>query len=476
MLFKKLFLCFVFCLILFSRAAQAAQVSKSTSSDQVAVEVTVYNSNLGLIKDTRQVVLPTGEGELRFMDVAAYIMPETVHIKSLNLSEHFAVLEQNYEYDLMNREKMLDKYVDKKVKLLNWNQYQDRKEEVEATLMSNNQGQIYKIGEEIYLGHPGYVILPQLPENLIAKPTLTWLYDNDSKKQHQLEASYLTDNITWKADYIVVLNKDDTSSDISGWVTLDNKSGATYKDAKLKLVAGDVHRVKEQADRWGQGMKPTRMLKEESIGGFVEKSFFEYHIYDLQRKTTVKDNQKKQVSLLEAGGVKTEKELLVYGIQNYYTSRYNEKISKQDVNVYIKFKNSKENNMGMPLPAGIMRLYKKDYADSLQFIGEDRIEHTPKDEQVRLKIGKAFDVLTERTQTDYKRISTRMYETEWEISLRNHKEEDIAVGVVEPLFGNWAVLTNSHNYKKVDAFTIRFDVNVPKDGEVKIKYRVRVGI
>ncbi len=456
-----------------SAAISGEKVSKSTIDDQVAVEVTVYNSNFGLIKDTRKVSLSLGKGELRFMDVASHIMPVTVHAKSLNYPEGFSILEQNYEYDLMNANKLLDKYVGKKIKLIVWNEFQDRKEVVEATLLSNNQNQIYKINDEIFLGHPGIKVLPEIPENLIAKPTLTWLYDNKNKADHDLEVSYLTNNISWKADYVVVLNVDDTSADVSGWVTLDNKSGATYKNARLKLIAGDVHRAEEQFEDRVYMMK---QMERAAAPQFEEKAFFEYHIYDLQRKTTIKDKQTKQVSLLEATGAKIQKELLVYGIRSYFTRLYRGQTPKQTVNVYVKFENTKENSLGMPLPAGIMRLYKQDDEGSLQFIGEDRIDHTPKNEEVSLKIGEAFDVVAERIQTDFKKITTRLHESEWEVTLRNHKEEDVKVGIVEPLYGNWTVISNSHPYEKVDAFTIRFNIDVPKDKEVKVKYRIRVGL
>jgi len=455
-----------------STIAVGETVSKSTASDQVALEVTVYNNNLGLIKDTREIELFLGEGELRFMDVASSIMPVTVRVKSLNYPEDFTVLEQNYEYDLMNADKLLDKYVGKKIKIIAWNEFQDRKDEVEAILLSNNQGQIYKINGEIHLGHPGYKILPEIPENLIAKPTLMWLYDNRIENAHNLEVSYLTNNISWKADYVVVLNEDDTSCDISGWVTIDNKSGATYKDARLKLIAGEVHRVEEELEYRLYALE----MAEAKSPQFEEEAFFEYHIYDLQRRTTIKDKQTKQISLLEAIGVGTEKEFLVYGMQSYFTRLYREQNPKQRVNVYIKFKNSGDNNLGMPLPAGTMRLYKQDSEGSLQFIGEDKIEHTPKDEEIKLEIGEAFDVVAERIQTDYTKITTKLHESEWEITLRNHKEEDITVGIVEPLYGSWEVISSSHPYEKVDAFTIRFNVVVPKDAEVKVKYRVKVGL
>lgn len=465
-------LCLVFFLAL-PCMVSGQTVSESDMDDQAGVKVTVYNNNLALIKDLRNVSLPVGKGELRFMDVPSHIMPVTVHAKSLNYPGEFTILEQNYEYDLMNADKLLDKYVGKKIKIIDWNRYQDRKDVVDAILLSNNKGQIYKIDNEIYLGHPGYRVLPKIPENLIAKPTLTWLYDNKKREPHQLEVSYLTTNINWKADYVLLLNKDDTSSDISGWVTLDNRSGAIYRDAQLKLVAGEVHRVEERFQDQDYAMMAEKKARAPQ---FKEKAFFEYHIYDLQRKTTIKDKQTKQVSLLEATDIRVGKELLVYGVSSYFTRQYREKNPKQPVNVFIKFKNSKDNNLGMPLPAGIMRLYKQDDDGSQQFIGEDKIEHTPKDEEVRLKIGEAFDVVAERFQTDYRQISTRLHESEWEITLRNHKEKEIAVGVVEPVFGNWQVISNTHPYKKVDAFTIRFDVKILKNDEIKIKYRIRVGL
>jgi hypothetical protein len=448
--------------------------SKSTSSDQVGVEVTVYNRNLGLVKDTRKIAISKGEGELRFMDVAAHIMPQTVHVKSLTDPGSFGVLEQNYEYDLINPKKLLDKYVGKKIKIIDVNKFQDRKEVLDATLLSNNQGQVFRINGEIYLGHSGYKVLPELPKNLIAKPTLTWLYDNGLDKPHEIEVSYLTKNINWRADYVVVLNKDDSRADLSGWVTLDNKSGASYKNAQLKLVAGEVHVAESTIPDQLHSKVAAPMARERKA--FKEQAFFEYHLYNLQRKTTIKDKQTKQVRLFEASGAKTDKELLVYGIKSYFTRQYRERNPKQPVNVYIKFKNSEDNKLGMPLPAGIMRLYKQDQDGSQQFIGEDRIQHTPKDEEVRLKIGEAFDVVAERRQTDYKRLSTRLHESEWEISLRNHKDKEVTVGIVEPLYGNWKVVDNTHEFTKKDAFTIQFDVKIPKEGEVKVKYRIRVGI
>jgi hypothetical protein len=459
---------------LFLSCPAFASSMTSTIDDQQAVEVTVYNSNIGLVKDTRQLQLPKGEGELKFMDVAASILPYTVQIQSIESPGALTVLEQNYEYDLMDSNKLLDKYVGKNIKLLTINKDQDKKEIVDATLLSNNNGQIYKINDEIYLGYPGYQILPQIPENLIAKPTLTWMYDNRGPSPQTVQVVYLTDNINWRADYIVVVNKEDTSANIDGWVTLDNKSGATYRNAKLKLVAGQVNRVQENMPvALGGGMRMFKAM-EAAAPQFQEQSFFEYHIYDLQRPTTIKDNQTKQVNLLQADGVGIEKEYLVRGEQNYfYSNTMGGEPVKSPVNVYLKFKNSNSNHMGMPLPSGTLRLYKKDAQNSLEFVGEDNIDHTPKDEDVEIKAGEAFDVVAERQQMDFQQ-NARSFETAWEVKIRNHKDSDIKVGIVEPVYGDWEVLESSVPYKKINATTLRFDVNVNKDQEVKVTYRVRV--
>lgn len=454
--------------------SNANAIHKCGITDQEAVEVTIYNNNLGLIKDVRKISLPAGDGELRFMDVASHIRPATVHVSSLDSPGDFAVLEQNYEYDLMNSDKLLDKYVGKKILIVDWNRFQDRKDTVEATLLSNNQGQVYRIGEEIYLGHPGYKVLPELPEDLIANPTLTWLYRNKTEGEKKIRASYLTENLNWKADYILLLNDTDTRADLSGWVTLDNKSGAKYQNAKLKLVAGDVNRVVAEPPRsmamLGAAVKAT------GDEGFKEESFFEYHIYDLERLTTIKDRQTKQISLLKASQVAVEKELLVLGSTSFYSRKYPDQVKKEPVNVFVSFLNDEDNGLGVPLPGGIIRLYKEDSGGSQQFIGEDEIKHTPKGETIRLKTGEAFDVVAERVQTDYRRVTSRRHESSWEITLRNHKKEPVTVSVIENFFGNWKVLNSSQQYEKVDAFHIRFDSRIPPDEEIVVEYSVQIGL
>jgi len=457
---------------LFAKGEAEKSAIPSGLEDQTGVAITIYNVNLGLVKDQRKMKLFQGTGELRFMDVASQIIPTSVHIKSLINPDSLQILEQNYEYDLLNPQKLLDKYVGKEVRLYQKNSYTEREDIVTATLLSNNGGSIFRIGDEITFGHPGRIIFPGVPENLISKPTLVWLLENDLPSVQKVEASYLTNGINWRADYVVTLNENDDKADLSGWVTIDNKSGATYKDAKIKLVAGDVHRVKEQRDRIILESKFEMAAK--AAPQFVEEEFFEYHIYTLQRSATIKDNQTKQISLVTSDNIPVKKELVYYGAQYYYRSSYGEKISNQKIGVFVEIANKKEHNLGIPLPKGTVRVYKHDSESSLQFVGEDLIDHTPKDEKVRVKLGDAFDVVGSRKQMDWKKIAYDTYEAAFEISLRNHKKEDVIVKVIEPIPGDWTMLNSSHDYKKTEASTAEFEISVPKDKEVKLNYRVRM--
>lgn len=452
-----------------SPLAEAATVT-STLADQSQVALTIYNSNLGLVKDVREIELPEGENELQFMDVASQIMPTTVHIKSLTDAPGLRVLEQNYEYDLLSPEKLMEKYVGKEVKLLDKNYYTGKDELITATLLSTTGSPVYQVGNEIHVGLPGRVILPQIPENLIAKPTLVWLLRGGKGGKQKIEASYLTNQITWQADYVAVLNTDDTKTDLSGWVSIDNKSGATYRNATLKLVAGDVHRVEPKV-MYERAMALGATAAEPQ---FREESFFEYHLYTLDRPATVKDNQTKQMTLLSAADIPVIKRLVLRGQPMYFHSTYPEPPPAQKVSVYLEIENTRKNHLGRPLPKGIVRVYKADTEGSLQFVGEDQIDHTPQDEKLKVKMGEAFDVVGERKQTDFKRIARNISEMGWEIAVRNHKQEEVTVRVEEPVPGDWEVLSASHKYDKIDAHTLRFDVPVPKDGEVKITYRVRV--
>jgi hypothetical protein len=466
---KRVIMPFALLLVVFSISCVNAASLTSTLKDQENVAITIYNSNLGLVKDIRLIDLKPGVQELKFMDVAAKIDPTTVYIKSLVDGSSLNILEQNYEYDLLSPQKLLEKYVGQKVELATLNPDTKKEEIVEATLLSTQGGNIFQIGDKISIGHPGRILLSRIPENLIPQPTLVWLLENKLANHQKVEASYLTSGINWKADYVVVLNQADTSTDITGWVTIDNKSGAAYQNALLKLVAGDIHRVQPEV-RYDR-MAPKAAAKE-AAPQFKEEAFFEYHLYTLDRRTTIKDNQTKQMTLLDANQVPVKKLFIFSGVPQYYFYRYDQR-AKQKVGVFLELVNAKKDNLGMPLPKGTVRVYKQDRDGGLQFVGEDQIDHTPKDEKFKLKIGEAFDVVGERVQTDYKRLADNLFEVAFEVSLRNHKNEDIKVLVEEPIPGDWEMLSNTHPYEKVSARLIRFDVPVGKDQEVKVKYRIR---
>ncbi|HTY77740.1 MAG TPA: DUF4139 domain-containing protein [Candidatus Bathyarchaeia archaeon] len=440
-----------------------------TRDSQKDVMVTIYNGNLGLVKDTREVSLESGMLEVQFADVAALIDPTSVHLKSLTDPAALRILEQNYEYDLLTSAKLLEKYVGKKVRL-----YQSNGSYQEATLLSTN-GPIYEINGQIHMGHSGQVVLPALPDNLVSRPTLVWLLRNAKAAAQRVEASYLTGGINWKADYVMVINAADTRSDLTGWVTIDNKSGSTYSNAALKLVAGDINRAQDR-NREGRLMDMAAKAASAAMAerDFKSEGFFEYHLYTLDGRTTLKDNQTKQLSLMSASDVPVDKHFVYYGAADYYRTQSGVPMSNQKVGVYLELKNTKENRLGLPIPKGRVRVYKADASGSQQLIGEDWIDHTPKDEKIKIKMGEAFDVVGQRTQKDWRRIASNLYEVEWEISLRNHKKEAITVEVNEPMPGDWEVLRESHPHEKIQAFTAQWKIPVPTEGEAKLSYRIRV--
>src|SRR6266536_3779047 len=455
-------------LLLWSTNLAAAVPQSITRDDQKDVMVTIYNGNLGLVKDTREIRLDAGMLEVQFGDVAAQIDPTSVHLKSLTDPAGLKILEQNYEYDLLTPAKLMKKYVGKKVRL-----YQSGGSYQEATLLSTS-GPVYEINGQIHMGHYGQVVLPALPENLVSKPTLVWLLRNARAAAQRVEASYLTGGITWKADYVMVINAAESRSDLTGWVTIDNKSGGTYKNAALKLVAGDINRATGRNEARRGLELAAKAAAADAPREFRSEGFFEYHLYTLDGRTTVKDKQTKQLSLLSATDVPVDKRFIYYGAADYFRTQYGVPMSNQKVGVYLEIKNSKDNRLGIPLPKGKVRVYKADTSGSQQLIGEDWIDHTPKDEKIKIKMGEAFDVVGERVQKDWKKIGSALYEVEWDISLRNHKKEAVTVEVVEPVPGDWEVLRSTLPHEKVDAFTMRFRVPVPKDGDTKLTYRVRV--
>ncbi len=451
--------------------AQLPEMETSVD-DQSEVAITVYNNGQALVRDVRRITMPDGDLALRFADVAQQIRPETVGLRSLSAPGSVAILEQNYEYDLISPDKLMEKYVGKRVILRNYHK-DIGFESIEAELISVNNGPVYRVDGQIFLGHPGQVVLPEIPENLIAKPSLIWQLRNEGAEQ-ELEVTYLTNGVSWKADYVLTLDRNDEQMDLSGWVTMDNRSGATYHDAQIKLVAGDVNIVREAMMGMGGGMMDQAMMARASAEMMPQQeAFAEFHLYTMPRRSTVAQNQTKQLALLSASNIACEKVYEFRGQPQFFYQRIPQ-FPDQRVTVFVEFENEEANNLGMPLPGGIMRIYQEDSQGMLLFAGEDRIQHTPRNEKVRLRMGNAFDVVGERTQMDYRIIATNVHESAYEISIRNRKETAETVEVIEPMPGDWEILESSHDYEKRDARTAVFSIDVPADTEVKVTYRVRV--
>ena len=456
-------------------SAQSPATKKISRADgRKEVSITVYNQAFGLVREVREVDVSQGQVALEFRDVAATLQPETVHIKSLTDPKSLTVLEQNYRYDVLTPRKLLEKHVGKKVKVYRFNETSGKDELFNVEILSVASGQpVLKLPSgEVTYGLGGRFAFSQVPANLIAKPTLVWLLDSKTAKQ-KVEVTYLSRRLNWKADYVFVIDDKDTSGDLTGWVTLTNNSGASYKGAKLKLVAGDVQRVSSYSGV-GQGFGSGHGRLGKSADSFRQESFFEYHLYTLQRPADVLDKEQKQVTLLEGQGVKIDKKLIYYGRQYWYRGRHGQTQKNQKIGVYLDVKNTKANNLGIPLPKGIVRVYKADKSGAKQFIGEDRIDHTPRDEKIRIKMGEAFDVVGDRKQMKWRSLGSCSSESEWEIELRNHKDSAIKVEIFEPVGGDWKVLDSSHPYTKKDSRTFAFDVPVPARGKTKVTYRVRI--
>jgi hypothetical protein len=456
--------------------ASALGQGSTTLDDQVELAVTVYNSGIALVRDVRNVQLAPGSFDLQFMDIAATVNPATVHFRSLTEPSRLAVMEQNYEYDLLEPEKLLRKYVGRDVTLVRTRTENgtSRQEEVKAHLLSYNNGPVWRIGGEIVTGlHADHIRFPELPDNLYTHPTLIWTLENTGAARHRVEASYLAGKMAWNADYVLTVGRDDKAADLDGWVTLTNGSGTAFRGAKLQLVAGDLNRVRQEIQEVSRDM--ARRMEVAAAAPMAQEAFSDYHLYTLARKTTINNNETKQVSMLSGTGVPVGKRYVVDGQAFYYRNQSHPGAPLKDmVQVYYQFRNEQKAGLGMPMPAGVVRVYQADSKGGVQFVGEDRIAHTPKDETLKLKIGNAFDVVCERNQIGFEKISDRVYELEYEITLRNHKASPVAVEVNEPIGGTWRMLRSSHEWKKSAAWAAHFAVPVASDGTAVLKYRVRV--
>jgi hypothetical protein len=437
-----------------------------------------------LVRTERDVQLGAGRSQLRFTDVAALIDPTTVTFTSLT-EPAARVLEQNFQFDLVSTDKLLLKYIDRP--LTAERNLGGASGTVSGTLLSSVDGLVLRGADGTLTALRDYSALRfgDLPGGLITRPTLLWDITSQRGGAQRARVTYQTGGITWWADYNLIFSagKDANNGfvDLSAWVSIINQSGASYPDSKLKLIAGDVHRAPQPPAP--MAMRNLAMAEAKAAdGGFEEKAFDEFHLYTLGRRTTLPNNSTKQVELFDQAKQVPAKRLLVLSnALSYFSGRYEDPnfpdIGERKVDAYLEFMNDKASSLGMPLPSGRIRVSRLDAADnSLEFIGEDVIDHTPRDEKVRIKLGSAFDVVGERKQVDFRSDTrARWIEEEIEVQVRNHKDEDVEVQVREFLFrwSNWTLLSNSQPYTKEDARTIMFPVKVPKNSNRTVRYRVR---
>lgn len=456
--------------------AHAAPEHITTLKDQQEVAVTIYNENLALVKDTRKVSLMAGEGRLAWRDVSARMRPETALLRDLTHPKGFYLVEQNFDFDLLTPQTLLDKYVGKRVTVIRTNPATGADSREDATVLATNNGVVLQYADRIETGVPGRIAFKSVPENLRDRPTLVMYLNAAQTADDTLELSYLTAGLSWHADYVAELSKNEDKLDLNGWVTLSNTSGATYQNAKLQLVAGDVNQVQ---DALRMEVQPqASFARAKAAPAMAEENLFEYHLYTLDHPTTIAENQTKQVALMSAAAIPVAKEFLLRGADYYYRSSYGDIGQKMKVGVFMEFEN-KGAGLGIPLPKGVVRVYKKDKAGNAQFVGEDKIDHTPKNEKIRLKLGEAFDITADKKQISYEKVSgtsryNYVFDAGFEITFKNAKDEAVQVKVMEPIPGDWQMVSESQPHVKEAANTAVWKVNVPANGQTKLAYKVRV--
>jgi hypothetical protein len=445
----------------------------STAADSREVSLTIYNGGYAVLREQREMAMTPGMNVIRFEDVAQTIQPATVSISGR--TSPIRVREQNYQFDLVSPQAILEKSVGRTVRFRRVRP-DGGVEVLEGTLLATNSGTVLRTADgRLVLNPQGEVEVTELPAGLISRPSLLWMLDSERGGRQTLDVSYLAGGLGWSADYVAVFDSADGRVDLTGWVTLNNASGTTWRDAQLQLMAGDVRRVSSALQGRVAGAR-VQMSAEREAPAFVEEGFFEYHLYTLDGRTTLANNESKQMTLLTAPGARVQRRL-VFDSQRAWN--YNAQPGSGVVTTEVKaaimltLSNTEANGMGMPLPAGVVRTYKRDARGNIQFLGEDRISHTPRDEDVRLYLGDAFDVVATRRVVEDRNISDRVNETVVEITVRNHKDTAADVDVTEHFWGEGRVLNSTAESTRIDARTINFAINVPGRGERVITYRLR---
>jgi len=445
----------------------------STLADQQSVAVTIYNDNLALVRDERRVDLGRGVSYLALRDVSANMDPTSALLRSITAPGALSMIEQNFNFDLLSPEKLLEKYVGRDVTVIHTNPKTGEETREQAKVLSVNGGVVLQYANRIETGVDGRLAFPSIPANLRDIPTLVADLNNDYAGPQTVELDYLTGGMSWRADYVGVLNANDTKLDMNGLVTLTNASGASYNNARMQLVAGTINRAQVP-----QTVSKLSMMEAAPANQMRQENLFEYHLYTLGRPTTIADKQTKQVALMSASGISVTKSLELRGAGYYYTEQAGDLGLRLKPQIYLEFANQ-GGSLGIPLPAGIVRIYKKDSQGNAQFVGEDSIDHTARRERIRLLLGESFDVTATKKQTDFKRIAPYaegryVYQSSYEIEMRNAKDTAVPLKVVETLPGDWQIMSENFPHAKNSSSTATWNITIPANSKATLDYSVRV--
>ncbi|MFC1481627.1 DUF4139 domain-containing protein [Candidatus Neomarinimicrobiota bacterium] len=443
-----------------------------STDDRTGLTVTVYNNDLALVKDTRKITLQrAGRQALLFIDVPENIQATSAFAANLDQAAHWQVLEQNYRYDLITSKALLSEYVGRELVLITYNNDNQVQERVRARLLAFNDQPIYQIGDNIYLDHPGSIVLPETPGNLVASPSLEWLVDA-GKGTHTIQVSYLTAGLAWQADYTLQVDADYETADLSTWATVTNNSGMSYPEANLKLVAGTVNRVTPKQASFGRSMERAVAM---DVAPVQREQFLDYHLFDVPGTVTIQKAQTKQIELYPPATIKVDRQYRLE-IPDGYARRSN--ISElQPVRVHLKIANSSANKLGQPLPAGIVRVYGADRENEIQFAGESRTGAVADEENMELSLGTAFDIIGKVKVMDVVTSGSgrsQVRDVTTEASVTNRKQKKSAIVAVIPTFQEgWEILSASHKWSKLDSRRIKFELDIPAGKAMTINYKVR---
>ncbi len=433
------------------------------------VSVTIYNSDLALVEDARSLELKSGRQTLEFKDVSAQIRPETVSLSAPGVT----ILEQNFDYDLLTPDKLMEKAVGQQIKIVRTNPGDGKETTEVATVLAANQGVVLKIGDRIEVlrddGVPTRVIFDKVPETLRARPTLSVSVDAASAGARQAKLSYLTSGLSWKADYVALFDEAKGALDLQGWITLSNQSGTPFENARTQLVAGDVNQL-NQANVYRPNRRGTPGVISAGTESGTGERVADYYVYPLPERTTIAANQNKQVGFLSAQGVAAKK---VYEIREGGFASQGE---PEKASVAIQFSNARLAGLGSQLPAGTMRIYMRDAAGDPKFVGENAIGHTSAGSELSIKTGDAFDVSSQATLVAETKVSRTRSRYEMRYLLRNARNEPVTIELRQAgLWRDGEVKAESLKSRRIDARTLGWSVPVPANGETSLTFTVETG-